>query len=92
MLSEQDALKLATTIDPERSEELRKSLGERAGQALGVLLGSAFPALTPVHGWQAQALASLYERGLGAPAAYAPLMLGLAQPAEALGSSDFAAR
>ena len=45
-----------------------------------------------MHGWQVQALATLYERGLGTPAAYAQLMLGLARPAGGQASVDFAAR
>lgn len=58
-----DLRDLARTIDAARAEELIRDAGIREGAALGVLLGTAFPPLTPVHGWQFEALARLARRG-----------------------------
>ena len=54
---------LARVIDPARAEALVRSLGTDGGRALGVLLGAAFPPLTPVHGWQLDALDVMARRG-----------------------------
>jgi len=59
---------LAGAIAPERAQSLAAELahGEGEGAALGVLLGSAFPALTPNAGFQHDALAALAQTGLRA--------------------------
>jgi glutamate-ammonia-ligase adenylyltransferase len=54
---------LARAIDATRAEMLGKSLGTDGGRELGVLLGTAFPPLCPVHGWQFDALDVLARRG-----------------------------
>src|SRR5882724_2029901 len=54
---------LARTIDAPRADALGKQLGTEGGRALGVLLGTAFPPLSPVHGWQMDALESMARRG-----------------------------
>jgi hypothetical protein len=55
---------LALSIAPERARMLLAEQGGRAGSALGVLLGSAFPALTPTAGYQHDALDALAQEGL----------------------------
>jgi glutamate-ammonia-ligase adenylyltransferase len=80
MLAKRKALRLADTIDPERSRELRRELGDRAGGGWGVLLGTAFPPLTPVHAWQVGALARLSTQGLGAASQSVDLGACLAEP------------
>ncbi|MET0412841.1 MAG: hypothetical protein ABW217_16165, partial [Polyangiaceae bacterium] len=80
MLAKRIALRLAETIDPERCAELRLELGERAGGAWGVLLGTAFPPLTPVHAWQVDALARISAQGLGAASQSNDLVACLAEP------------
>ena len=52
--------KLAESIDPERARRLEKDLGPRP---LSVLLGTAFPPLTPQAAWQVDALDRLAGRG-----------------------------
>jgi glutamate-ammonia-ligase adenylyltransferase len=52
--------RLAELIDAERARSLAAELGPRP---LAVLLGTAFPPLTPQHGWQVEALDRLAERG-----------------------------
>lgn len=47
---------VARAIDAPRAEALEKELGTAPGAAVGVVLGTAFPPLTPVHGWQMDAL------------------------------------
>jgi glutamate-ammonia-ligase adenylyltransferase len=54
---------LARSIDSERASALARSLGAEGGRALGVLLGTAFPPLCPVHGWQFDALEVMARRG-----------------------------
>ncbi len=54
---------LALSIAPERARILLAERGGRAGSALGVLLGSAFPALTPTAGYQHDALDALAAEG-----------------------------
>lgn len=49
-------LALAYAIDSKRAQELESELGNRAGRDIGVLLGTAYPPLQPVHGWQIDAL------------------------------------
>jgi glutamate-ammonia-ligase adenylyltransferase len=63
MRSVEGPVALALAIDPARAEALKKSLGTEGGRALGVLLGTAFPPLCPVHGWQFDALDMLARRG-----------------------------
>ena len=55
---------LARVIDARRAEELQRDLGTSGGGTLGVLLGTAFPAMRPVHGWQREALDRLARRSL----------------------------
>jgi glutamate-ammonia-ligase adenylyltransferase len=57
---------LALTIAPERARMLLAEQSGRAGSALGVLLGSAFPALTPTAGYQHDALDALAREGFRA--------------------------
>jgi glutamate-ammonia-ligase adenylyltransferase len=52
--------RLAELIDAERARALSRDLG---GRPLAVLLGTAFPPLTPQHDWQLEALDRLAERG-----------------------------
>jgi glutamate-ammonia-ligase adenylyltransferase len=93
MLAQPKALRLAETIDPERCAELRRELGDRAGGAWGVLLGTAFPPLTPVHAWQVDALEALSEQGLGMASRALDLARAVAEPGGApLDRSDFGSR
>lgn len=62
----QELQNLASTIAPERAAMLRAEQSGRAGAAFGVLLGSAFPALTPTLGFQHDALDTLAREGLRA--------------------------
>src|SRR5689334_9850199 len=52
--------RLAELIDAERARALTAELGKKP---LAVLLGTAFPPLTPQHAWQLDALDRLAERG-----------------------------
>jgi glutamate-ammonia-ligase adenylyltransferase len=54
---------LARLVDPKRAQELEREFGSEGGRALGVALGTAFPALQPVHGWQMDALEHIARRG-----------------------------
>ncbi len=54
---------LCRAIDPERAAALRGDLGT---QPLLHLLGTAFPALTPVTAWQRESLSDLLEQGFRA--------------------------
>lgn len=51
----------ARSIDPERAGHLERELGK--GRELGVLLGSAFPPLTPVLSWQLAAMDDIRDSG-----------------------------
>jgi [glutamine synthetase] adenylyltransferase / [glutamine synthetase]-adenylyl-L-tyrosine phosphorylase len=55
-----DFRRLAESIDPERARRLEKDLGPRP---LAILLGTAFPPLTPQATWQVEALDRLAGRG-----------------------------
>ena len=55
-----DFTRLAESIDPDRAARLAKDLGARP---LAVLLGTAFPPLTPQASWQIEALETLATRG-----------------------------
>jgi glutamate-ammonia-ligase adenylyltransferase len=55
---------LARAIDAPKAEQLAKDLGRDGGRELGVLLGTAFPPLRPVHGWQVDELERLFTSGL----------------------------
>jgi glutamate-ammonia-ligase adenylyltransferase len=55
-----DFTRLAESIDPGRAARLLKDLGSRP---LAVLLGTAFPPLTPQAAWQVDALDTLATRG-----------------------------
>jgi glutamate-ammonia-ligase adenylyltransferase len=57
---------LALSIAPERARMLLAEAGRGEGAALGVLLGSAFPALTPSAGFQHDALDGLARDGFRA--------------------------
>jgi glutamate-ammonia-ligase adenylyltransferase len=57
---------LAVSIAPERARALLSEAGSGEGAALGVLLGSAFPALTPIAGFQHDALDALAQDGFRA--------------------------
>lgn len=64
MPSTADLLEFARSIDPERAPLLERELGvDSAGRALGVLLATAFPPLTPAHAWQIAALERIAEHG-----------------------------
>lgn len=56
-------LELARTIDPVRADELSMIAKDGDGRDLGILLGTAYPPLTPVHSWQFDALDRLARRG-----------------------------
>lgn len=59
-----ELLRLAHGIDPDRAPGLERELGtETEARALAVLLGTAFPPLTPVHGWQLAALELMEVEG-----------------------------
>ena len=60
----QELRNLAFTIAPERARMLSRDAGARSGAALGILLGSAFPALAPQTGSQHDALDAMAEEGL----------------------------
>lgn len=51
----------ARSIDPDRAGHLERELG--SGRDLGVLLGTAFPPLTPVLSWQLAALDDIQSSG-----------------------------
>jgi glutamate-ammonia-ligase adenylyltransferase len=55
-----DLLELAASIDAGRAARLARDFGPRP---LAVLLGTAFPPLTPQAGWQIDALEALSARG-----------------------------
>src|SRR3954465_12749069 len=59
----QELQNLALAIAPERARMLLAAQGSREGSALGVLLGSAFPALTPTAGYQHDALDAIAREG-----------------------------
>ena len=58
---------LALSIAPARARALLAEAGPGDGGALGVLLGSAFPALTPSAGFQHDALTTLAQDGFRTP-------------------------
>ncbi|HTA90941.1 MAG TPA: bifunctional [glutamate--ammonia ligase]-adenylyl-L-tyrosine phosphorylase/[glutamate--ammonia-ligase] adenylyltransferase [Polyangiaceae bacterium] len=62
----QELQNLALFIAPERARMLLAEAGSGDGAALGVLLGSAFPALTPSAGFQHDALDTLAHEGFRA--------------------------
>src|SRR4051812_36857894 len=62
----QELQKLALAIAPERARMLLAEQSGREGGALGVLLGSAFPALTPSAGYQHDALDAIAREGFRA--------------------------
>src|SRR5687768_3389246 len=55
-----DLVRLAESIDAERAARLRSELGTRP---LALLLGVAFPPLTPQAGWQADAVERIASLG-----------------------------
>ncbi|HEV8245908.1 MAG TPA: bifunctional [glutamate--ammonia ligase]-adenylyl-L-tyrosine phosphorylase/[glutamate--ammonia-ligase] adenylyltransferase, partial [Polyangiaceae bacterium] len=57
---------LATAIDPDRAERLRRELGDAPELAAAVLLGAAYPAQSPSGDWQLAALERLLLGGLRA--------------------------
>src|SRR6478735_12170497 len=62
----QELENLALVIAPERARMLLPEQSGREGGALGVLLGSAFPALTPSAGFQHDALDLIAREGFRA--------------------------
>jgi [glutamine synthetase] adenylyltransferase / [glutamine synthetase]-adenylyl-L-tyrosine phosphorylase len=54
---------LARYIDAERAEWLSKELGAGEEESAALLLGAAYPALTPTNDWQLEGLARLYREG-----------------------------
>ncbi len=60
MPSADNPLSVAEAIDPERARALASDFGKRP---LAHLVATAYPALTPVHGWQLEALAHIEEEG-----------------------------
>ncbi|HEX2674195.1 MAG TPA: hypothetical protein VHM25_25135, partial [Polyangiaceae bacterium] len=62
----QELQNLAFAIAPERARMLLAEQSDREGGALGVLLGSAFPALTPSAGFQHDALDLIAREGFRA--------------------------
>jgi glutamate-ammonia-ligase adenylyltransferase len=59
-----DLVRLARGIDAERADRLATEFGTRP---LALLLGAAFPPLTPRTGWQADAVARIASSGWRAP-------------------------
>jgi glutamate-ammonia-ligase adenylyltransferase len=57
----------ARAIDERRAEDLLGDLGRQGGLELGVLLGTAFPPLRPVHDWQFEALERIERSGVRSP-------------------------
>jgi glutamate-ammonia-ligase adenylyltransferase len=62
----QELRTLALSIAPERARSLLAEAGRGDGAALGVLLGAAFPALTPSAAFQHDALDTLAREGFRA--------------------------
>ncbi|MES1179105.1 MAG: hypothetical protein ABUL62_32625 [Myxococcales bacterium] len=62
----QELQNLALAIAPERARMLLAEESSREGGALGVLLGAAFPALTPTAGYQHDALDTIAREGFRA--------------------------
>ncbi|MBN2197301.1 MAG: bifunctional [glutamate--ammonia ligase]-adenylyl-L-tyrosine phosphorylase/[glutamate--ammonia-ligase] adenylyltransferase [Polyangiaceae bacterium] len=58
---------LAETIDPHRAADLLRTLGSAAERQVAVLLATAFPAMRPVHAWQAEALERIATDGWRTP-------------------------
>jgi [glutamine synthetase] adenylyltransferase / [glutamine synthetase]-adenylyl-L-tyrosine phosphorylase len=56
-----ELLRFADSIDPDRAKHLTRELGPQRSAA--VLLATAFPPQTPVHGWQLEALARIEQQG-----------------------------
>jgi [glutamine synthetase] adenylyltransferase / [glutamine synthetase]-adenylyl-L-tyrosine phosphorylase len=56
-----ELLRFAETIDPDRAAHLTRELGAERSSA--VLLATAFPPLSPVHGWQLEVLAQIERQG-----------------------------
>lgn len=52
-------IELASTIDPDRSKALVADFGPSEERALSILLGTAFPPLTPQDGYQVDAIEGL---------------------------------
>lgn len=58
---------LAAVIDPARAADLARDLGDAAELGGALLLGTAFPAMRPVHGWQLDALRRVTADGWRTP-------------------------
>jgi [glutamine synthetase] adenylyltransferase / [glutamine synthetase]-adenylyl-L-tyrosine phosphorylase len=61
--AEKRLIELAEQIDEARASALLKELGRLPERSPGVLLGTAFPPLTPVVGWQVEAVERLFQEG-----------------------------
>jgi glutamate-ammonia-ligase adenylyltransferase len=87
-----ELLALAWAIDPARAGVLERELGTSSvGRVLGVLLGACYPPLTPVLGWQVEALERIAGDGYRAARQRAEL-LGKTQSAIIQNPTDGAAR
>jgi glutamate-ammonia-ligase adenylyltransferase len=54
---------VARAIDAKRADALARDFGDGAAAEIGVVLGTAFPPLSPVHGWQFDALERIARLG-----------------------------
>ena len=63
MQSESGLGSVARAIDAKRAEALSRDFGRAAGAEIGVVLGTAFPPLSPMHAWQFEALERIEKLG-----------------------------
>src|SRR5882757_8084596 len=87
-LIDQELQNLALSIAPERARMLTGEAGTGPGSALGVLLGSAFPALTPYAAFQHDALNTLAREGLRANRRHGDLLRVLHAAIESGGTAE----
>jgi len=62
-VSRHNLFALAHAIDPGRTEILIRDLGKNPGRAVGVLVGAAYPAMSPAQGWQVEAIEDIAAEG-----------------------------
>lgn len=73
MFSSRGLSAYAERLDPQQAAVLERELGVRVagergpGRSLGLVLGVAYPPLTPVHGWQLEALDDVAREGWATP-------------------------
>ncbi len=87
-----DLLALASSIDPERAAVLGRDLGVQPGRAVGVLVGTAYPAMRPNQGWQVEAVERIAAEGWRTPRQRLPLRSRLFDVAGDLDDTEGAIR